>query len=239
MILYVHIPKTAGTSFRQGLVQVFGRENCLFDYGPDELETDKSIRTLYKERDFAPNYVKEIARKKKVHVIGGHFPLSRYNLCFPEAIIVSFLREPLQRSYSEFLHWQRHKGYSKSFEHFFQQEGQINLQSKWLDQLPADGLVGITEHYRQSLNMINEVLGTAVPVLKLNFYRKKIHSSYLTEILGIEIVSNFYKINAQDVFLYKKELDNFLKKYSSNINFIKRLRNPKGRLSNLLITNRF
>jgi len=47
VMLFVHIPKTAGTSFRQGMLEVFGRKALLFDYGPDAPETDVSIRMIY------------------------------------------------------------------------------------------------------------------------------------------------------------------------------------------------
>ena len=101
------------------MLKVFGRKALLFDYGPDAPETDVSIRTLYKQGEFSPGRVAEETGGKECKALCGHFPLSRYLDVFPGSTVISFIREPLQRCYSEFLHWQHFKGYSQSFEDFF------------------------------------------------------------------------------------------------------------------------
>lgn len=202
VIIFVHIPKTAGTSFRQGMLNVFGRKALIFDYGPEAPETDESIRKLYKQGEFSPRRVAQETMGNECKALCGHFPLARYLEAFPGATILSFIREPLQRCYSEFLHLQRHKGFSQPFECFFQRKGQINLQSRWLDRLPENGLVGVSEYYEQSLVKINKALGLSVPLLKLNTHRGNIHSLYSAGLIGESSVRRFYELNIRDVSLY-------------------------------------
>ncbi len=54
MIFFVHIPKTAGTSFRLGAESYFGRERIVYDYGKGSpASTPVVVDTLYAEpKDF-------------------------------------------------------------------------------------------------------------------------------------------------------------------------------------------
>ena len=204
MILFVHIPKTAGTSFRIGLEQAFGRQKLLLDYGPDSPETDADIQRLYAQKPFRPIRVADIVSVNNPAVLCGHFPVSKYLNVFPDATVISFVREPLQRCYSEYLHFQRHKNYNKSFKTFFSQKSQINLQSRFLEKLPPEGIIGCNEYYEQSLSMIFKSTGLSVPLLSLNRHRKKLHHTYPSKIIGHENISLFYQLNDKDLCLYKK-----------------------------------
>lgn len=211
----------------------------MFDYGPDAPESDVSIRKLYEQRQFSPTSVVKEIRRKKCKVICGHFPLSRYLNVFPGATVVSFVREPLQRCYSEFLHQQRHKGYRHSFEDFFQQKGQINLQSRWLDGLPEAKIVGITEFYDRSIVMINRMLNISVPVLQLNKGRNNIHSPYSAKLIGEGSVNRFYALNIRDVSLYAAILRPFRdSKESGLLAHQQRIKNIKDILLSLPLLNR-
>lgn len=203
MILFVHIPKTAGTSFRIGLEQVFGPHRLLLDYGPTAPETDEAVRRLYCQKPFRPAIVSGIASEKQSAVICGHFPVSRYLKIFPEATVISFVREPLQRCYSEYLQFRRYKNYTDSFNAFFQQKHQINLQSKFLETFPDNGIIGCSEHYDQSLELIYKLIGISIPVFRFNRNRKKIHIPYSNKIIGEKNVDLFYLLNNQDVSLYQ------------------------------------
>ena len=45
--VFVHIPKTAGTSFRLGADQYFGEKMVCRDYGPKAPETSEDEQSIY------------------------------------------------------------------------------------------------------------------------------------------------------------------------------------------------
>jgi len=210
VICFVHIPKTAGTSFRHGLMREFGPENFLLDYGADDPETSEDVRCLYKQNVFNSNRIVEFIEKDQADVICGHFPVSRYLAAFPGATIISFVREPLQRCYSEFLHFQRLQNYTKPFETFIQLKRAINIQSIFLKGLPVNSIIGISEYYNQSVQLFNTKLNLSIPVFDLNCNRENLKKPYAEKVIGKEAVSLFYELNQEDVQLYQKILSQFL-----------------------------
>jgi hypothetical protein len=203
VILFVHIPKTAGTSLRSGLLQLFARRDMLFDYGPDAVETDECLRLLHGRKPFSVTRVAELVAEEGVKVLCGHFPYGRYAQALPGARVVSFVREPLQRCYSEFLHFQRFYGYGNSFEEFFNTPQRINLQSKWLAGVDDTALLGVSEQYGRSLRMINQALGLAVPAMFLNTHRPDTAAPYPLALIGKEVADRFYALNQEDVLLHR------------------------------------
>lgn len=212
--IFVHIPKTAGTSFRQGLLEIIPREKIYCDYGQDAPETDPEVSLLSKGRKFTTQHLAEKAKEQGIEFILGHFPVARYKDLFPEATVISFVREPLQRCYSEYLHWQRHKGYKKTFVHFFRHDGPVNVQSRFLDGLPTDSIVGITEEYTDSVRIINKELGLSIAPLAENCFREKTTDWYGEDAIPPEIASQFYALNKEDVSFYKEQLEKFYERKS-------------------------
>lgn len=52
-ILFIHIPKTAGTSFRLASKDYFKEDNTYFDYSLNSVETSEIIKQkIYTENDF-------------------------------------------------------------------------------------------------------------------------------------------------------------------------------------------
>jgi hypothetical protein len=79
-LISVHIPKTAGESFLDILRQVYGRA-LVCDYGG-------AVRGLDRAR-----------------VVHGHFPVHRYRARWPEASLVTWMRDPVERVTSLYYYW--------------------------------------------------------------------------------------------------------------------------------------
>lgn len=105
MIVSVHIPKTAGTSFRYHLAQVFGNR-VLDDYGDwPEVTTPEGI--VRQERRRAEMLAEAAETAELYDVIHGHFAGRKYVGAFPVTHFVPMVRDPYQHAVSTFEHASR------------------------------------------------------------------------------------------------------------------------------------
>ncbi len=85
-IISVHVPKTAGTTFKKVLQQIYTDQEIFFDY-PHR----------------GPLHNKMLAKDSaNVRVIHGHFPANKYELKFPKARKIIWLRNPIIRLISHY-----------------------------------------------------------------------------------------------------------------------------------------
>jgi hypothetical protein len=82
-LVFIHIPKVAGTSHREYLSQVYGEES-IFWYGLD------SEAEIFNKKELA-----------KAPVVGGHRPLEFYPPAY-KALYTTIIRDPLERAVSFF-----------------------------------------------------------------------------------------------------------------------------------------
>lgn len=201
-ILFVHIPKTAGTSFRLGFEQYVGnQERLLFDYGEHANKTSDFIREMLKTGDFWP--LCKRVREHSFDMLAGHLPAKNYVHMFGVSSSVTFLRDPVQRVISEYQHARRHNGYQKDFEAFIRNPRNQNKQSRLLRGVVPDalGFIGITERYGESLAGINEMLGIAIPESVSNKGRENIAEPY---VLAADVRDELEALNRADIRLYNK-----------------------------------
>lgn len=166
-IIYVHIPKTAGTSFRISAAEYFGENNVLYDYGA---ESDATSQALLNAGD-TPQAVEQIREAGlRAKMLGGHFSLPKYRDLFPESPAISFFRDPVDRVVSEFVHFTNHHGYTGSLSEFYRSARFQNRQHKSLGGAkPTDlDFYGLTEKYTQSLEMFNRKYNTKLTQVTLN-----------------------------------------------------------------------
>lgn len=93
MIVSIHIPKTAGTAL--GMYLDNGRDHRLvFDYG----------HAIANTRAFILTHKPLLERFGAVH---GHFRYTKYNWAFPDAIYITVMRNPVDRTISNYQHLMR------------------------------------------------------------------------------------------------------------------------------------
>jgi len=201
-ILFVHIPKTAGTSFRKAAQSYFGDENTLYDYGRESVETSQTIlQNIYEQQDFY-SFSKQISRHPKLF-LSGHVPVGKYMSLFKTTNVVTFVREPIAQVVSHYAHYKAHNGYNKSFQEFIQDRRFSDLQSRMLQAKPIElfGFVGLTEEYDRSLKIINHYFGTDIKYIEEN---KNETSAKIMESLDKDTINLIKKYNQKDIELYKK-----------------------------------
>ena len=212
LLLVVHVPKTAGTSFRHALVKCFGRSKVICDYGPKANRTSDIVRECeYGLGNIQSGNIVARAVSAKAKALTGHFPVEKYARYFDQENIISFAREPLERTCSEYIHRVTHADYRESFDQFIEQPSIMNMQARYLQHVPESAFIGLTARYSESLKYINRTFG-----LKLREFQKNIRENGgglgLMNNLSEDQIDRFYSLNAKDVELYNGIVEQFATK---------------------------
>lgn len=206
-IFFVHIPKTAGTSFRKAAEQLFGSERVLYDYSPSAAETSSLVQQcVYEEKDLLRFY--QTLCSNRVSFLSGHVNAIKFVYLFSVSQTVTFVRDPVQRMVSEYQHFVRHHGYEGDLPSFYRKPHFVNRQSKILQNVPLEamGLVGLNEAYEDSLAMFNQRYGLNVQSVDMNMGRPDKATSYE---LPKEQLEELTALNEQDIRLYRKAVHLF------------------------------
>ncbi|MGZ8151924.1 MAG: sulfotransferase family 2 domain-containing protein [Methylovulum sp.] len=163
---FIHMPKTAGTSFRRTL-EANELVNMIRDYGVRSPESNAKLIQINPE-ELAPE--NEIFDSGKVNFICGHVDYLKYAHCFSPEFVVSIVRNPIERIVSEYQHLKRHGGFDKSFSAFYLTPVQQNKQSGWLKglNLKEGGLIGLTSHYKYFVELFSNKAGFPMEPISVN-----------------------------------------------------------------------
>ena len=204
MWLVVHIPKTGGTSFRWALEKYFGESKVIRDYGPDAKATSDVVRKyLYAGADSqGPAELVKAISNDSAKILVGHFSLQKYASFFEPRNIITLIRDPLVRVCSEYLHRSNNRSYKGSFTEFIQEPGLQNLQSRVLNGVSEDSIIGITEQYGESLHHINKIFQWELETVRKNVARYK-GGQKLGKKLSATEMELFYRMNKKDSELYQ------------------------------------
>ena len=166
MFIFLHIPKTGGTSFRFVLENSFGVHHC---------HTNHTRRAVFSQADL------DFARKifPGLQSLAGHNLIDPFRFSIADPFHLTFLREPIARVISHYqdsvIRGKNEKGFEESLrenEHFQNLAVKLIAGERNLDQakrfLEKYDFVGLTEKFDLSL----QVLGRLSP-RKLNLHYKK------------------------------------------------------------------
>jgi hypothetical protein len=170
-LIFVHIPKTGGTSARMALLAHAARRNFIFDYGPNQAETTEGYRDwLYDRSEFEAK--RRRLRTWRGTYIVGHFHARKYWDVFPARDFATILREPFARVLSEFNHRQSRGRLEPGvdFSAFLRDPRYCNMMTRALDGVDIDrfGFLGLTETIDQDLVRFSRFLGSPIEITKAN-----------------------------------------------------------------------
>ena len=162
MIISIHLPKTAGTSFIKTLESLC-KGKVMKDY------SDRPLNRSSAERKWMANMDRFKSRMKSfqhVECIHGHFMPYKYLSVKRQKVFITWLRDPVERLASHYYFWVNHYDPKQafrlqrrvveenwSFEQFALSKELQNVYSKFLWKFPIKNFdfIGITEYYTEDL----------------------------------------------------------------------------------------
>lgn len=197
-LISVHIPKTAGITFHDILARMYGKRLHL-DYGPDPYATTPLILKTVYSGDGGMDALVRAVRGDRVRCIHGHFPAEKYAALFPDADLVAWVRDPVERVVSEYFF---RRGLPRPMDELDRlvQEGILNLgefaerddcrdrQSRMLSGVPPErfAFIGVCERFEESIRVFSKAFGVRIDPRKVksrNRNRRKpvLHDEALKE----------------------------------------------------------
>ncbi|MBV9993338.1 MAG: sulfotransferase family 2 domain-containing protein [Alphaproteobacteria bacterium] len=167
-VVFVHIPKTAGSSLRAMLERAARDHTVLRDYGKAKETTPELYDLVHAKGDVAA--FRETFGRKKGILLSGHFPARRYWDFFNAESFVTFLRDPVDRVVSEYNHFVNHHGWTRGFEAFVTAPQYRNAMTRHLAgvDLESFGYIGLMESFESDLPRLCAYLGAELPLQRRN-----------------------------------------------------------------------
>ncbi|MGD1713246.1 methyltransferase domain-containing protein [Dapis sp. BLCC M172] len=209
-LISIHVPRTAGTAFKEVIRLVYSSEEIFFDYphkGP--------IRNRMLSKP-----------KPEVKIIHGHFPAPKYNQRFPGAKKIIWFRNPIKRLISFYFFWKSWQILAANDQQYFENFQEANLsfiefaekpemqnliKLNFLqnDQLKNFYFIGIQEFFAEDLHELKIMLNW--PDYELETQNTNPYPEYkllLKEVLSNqEIVDKISALNHEDIEIYQEALN--------------------------------
>lgn len=212
LIISIHIPKTGGSTFVK-VLRKCAEEVLYLDYDlggtPSALLHHRRPLTVPFE-----SIVDDLESLPGRSVIHGHFAPKKYSDRFPNAVYVTWLRDPVERVASHYFYWQRSYlpgdplweqvvGQKLSLEQFAELDFARNLYSRWFSRWDVDrfDFIGIMEEYDRSLELFRRLI---CPEVKFRITVRNRNPGRQGNVydLGPELRRKILELNQCDAYIY-------------------------------------
>lgn len=200
-IFFIHIPKTAGTSFRKTAEKHYGADQVICDYGIHSAETSAILKQQGPDNLDLWLTLQQILGVNPALIV-GHVGAMRYAPLIPTRNITTLVREPLIQALSHFNHFRRHHSYTGGFPEFIREPRFTNLQSRILQGVPikAFGLLGLTNQFSAYIEQFNALFCTELSEMTLN---TATNLELTTATVMEQDKQDFLTRNEADIYLYR------------------------------------
>jgi len=206
-LIFVHVPKTAGTTMKKMLFNIYGQESIMLDY---KRKSDGKRRPV-------EEVLETINTESNFKVIYGHFSVKKYSGFFPDAKRIVWLREPIKRLISHYHFWARtlkNKPFrslqeeKKQLLNFAKKSDFCNLIHTYVEDVNNFWFVGIQEFLEEDLAQLKDKLGLPkVRFLKANKNKSKNYKLLVRSVMDdLQLKEELINLNKKDVELYQQAL---------------------------------
>ncbi len=219
MIVSVHIPKTAGTSFRTDLAHVF-RARLLADYGePPEIATPEAV--LHHEPSRSALLADAESIGERYDAIHGHFVAGKYRDVFPFMALITMVRDPYQHAVSAYEYAKRVEAFPHPHHRLIKEqrmtlldfiEAHPNHQALYVGDVSLEdfAMIGLTERYERSVALFEAIFGIPMPRTKIRHNMNPAKRGREYEIAP-EVRRSVERFRAAEIQLYRKAGERFTK----------------------------
>ncbi len=183
-VVFVHIPKAAGTSMRHMLSASLPTATKIFEYGADTATLIAAQRATVDALESGATatmmsgniidaFASDIRTPEKIaalraeaprdqrFLVSSQKPIRHWIGAFHPASVVTFLRDPVERVASSYRMNVRQKRFTGSFAEFYESHDQINVQCRQLSGMDLRhlGFVGLFEFMPDMVKALSRHLG--------------------------------------------------------------------------------
>ncbi|MGH6847335.1 MAG: hypothetical protein ACREC0_07820 [Methylocella sp.] len=217
MIVSIHIPKTAGQSFRSRLQSTFG-SRALIDYG-DVVGFDTPEFLAYRELRRAEMRARRDELLRGYDIIHGHFVADKYLGLFPTTGFAAFFRDPYQQAVSHYEFFLRHPEIDNPAVKLFHETHMSllefvaafpDIQSRYLGQIAVEDLamVGLMEQYERGVALFETVFGCKLsPETSREYVNPNRHGDTYSIDADVRRAVDIHR--AGDIELYRRASERF------------------------------
>jgi hypothetical protein len=169
-IVFVHIPKTAGTAVREALFRARPKAANLCDYGPDNPITSPLVMALRYGPGGDPRRLQAALTKTPAFTLSGHVKAKPFGRAFGPSRLMTVLRDPVERVVSNYRHLQRRGVFDGSLVEFARRPEIRNVQARFTRPYGLGDWLFVARQDRLEADMaeLSDILGARIAPERVN-----------------------------------------------------------------------